>query len=127
MNHAAVLELARETAGQLGIRVEDPALVLRNMKRKIGITTILWNETFTIWVDRHYIAYSDSLKPGVVYVYADAEHVEEEFRSVIGLIKNEKSPYSLKTLESIKEQLKLAAAGMRKSEAGFYVFESAVS
>jgi len=109
MNHEDILELARETADRLGIRIKDPALVLNNMKPAIGITTILYNEDFTLWIDKRYIAYGDNFKPEIVYVFADEEHVSEELRSVIGRIKTEKSPNALKTLTSVKEQLQLAS------------------
>jgi mRNA interferase MazF len=124
MSHTDILELAREVAAWLGIRIKDPALVLRNMKPSTGITTILYNEDYTLWIDKRYIAYSDNAKPEIVYVFTDTEHVKEELRSVIGRIKTEKSPYTLKTLTSVKEQLQLAGAGIGKSGDGLCFFES---
>jgi hypothetical protein len=125
MPHEDILELARAVAGQLGIRITDPALVLANLIPKTGITTILYNEDYILWIDKHYIAYGHNFKPEVVYVFADKEHVSEELRSVIGMMKTEKSPYQLKTLLSIKQQLQFASAGMSKSGNGlFYFFES---
>jgi len=123
MSYTDILEVARVTAGRLGIRIKDPALVLQNMKSKTGITTILYNKDYTLWIDKHYIAYSDNFKPGIVYVFADEEHVGEELRSVIGRIRSEKSPYALKTLMSVKQQLELARAAMRQSDSGLYFFE----
>jgi hypothetical protein len=122
MTHADILELAQKVAGRLGIRINDPALVLSNMKPKTGITTKLYNKGFTLWIDKHYIAYCDNFKPDVVYVFCDEEHVTEEFRSVIKMIKTEKSPYHLKTLNSIKEQLHLAAIAISQSGNGLYFF-----
>ena len=120
MNHVDILDLARETAGRLGIRMIDPALVLKNMKPKIGITTILRSEDYIMWIDKHYIAYGESFKPEVVYVFTDEEHVSEELRSVIHMIQQEKSAYNLKTLLSIKKQLQQAAKA--KPDDGLYFF-----
>ena len=122
MSHEDILELARVTAKLLGIRIKDPVLVLSGMKPKIGIITILYNKKFTLWIDRHYIAYGDNFKPEVVYVFADTEHISEELRSVIRRMKKEKSPYAMKTLTSVKEQLQLAGASMNKSGNGLYFF-----
>ena len=122
MTHADILELARETGARLGISIKDPALILRNMKPKFGITTILRSKDYILWIDRHYIAYSDNFKPEVVYVFADEEHVSEELRSVIKMIEQEKSPYNRKTLLSVKKQLQLAGTAIRKSNNGLYFF-----
>jgi hypothetical protein len=122
-NYTGILELALETAGRLGIRVKDPALILKNMKPKIGITTILSNEDYTLWVDKHYIAYNEKAKAEVVYIFADQEHINEELRSVISRIKADKNSRAVKTLLSVKEQLLTASAAMNKSGDGFYLFE----
>ena len=122
MTHTEILALAQKTAERLGIRIKDPALVLNNMKPKTGIATIQYNEDFTLWIDKHYIAYSENLKPEIIYVYVDSEHISEELRSVIGRIKTEKSAYTLKTLISVKEQLQLADKNMSQSGNGFYLF-----
>jgi len=122
MTYTDILEIARKTAVRLGIRIKDPALVLSNMKPFIGVTTILYNRDFTLWIDKHYIAYSDNFKPEVVYVFADEEHIGEELRSVVGRIKREKSPYALQTLMSVKRQLQLAGAAMRLSDNRLYFF-----
>jgi hypothetical protein len=124
MNHEDILELARATANRLGIPISDPALVLSNMKPPTGITSILYKGDFTLWVDKHYIAYGNDRKPEVVYVFADKEHISEELRSVIERMKKEKSPYGMKTLLSIREQLQLANAAIKKSGNGLYFFES---
>jgi hypothetical protein len=124
MNHEDISELARVTANRLGIPISDPALVLSNMKPPTGITSILYKGNFTLWVDKHYIAYGNDRKPEVVYVFADREHIGEELRSVIERMKKEKSPYGMKTLLSIKEQLQLASTAMKKSGNRLYFFES---
>ena len=123
MNHADILELAQATAKRLGIRVENTALVLKNMKPRVGIATILCNKNYTLWVDRHYVAYADNSKPEIVYVFADEDHISEELRSVCKRITNEKSDYALKTLMSAKEQLLLAEANMSKSGDGRFIFD----
>ena len=123
MENTEILGIAQEVAGRLGIRIKDPALVLRNMKPKTGITTILDNEVFILWIDKHYVAYNERSKPEIVYVFADEEHVNEELRSVISRIKVEKSAYVLKTLNSVKSQLYIAEAAMRKSGSGVYFFK----
>ena len=123
MNHADILELAQATAKRIGIRIENPTLVLENMKPRVGIATILCNNNYSLWIDRHYIAYADVSKPEIVYVFADEEHISEELRSVCKRIRNEKSDYALKTLMSAKEQLLLAEANMNKSGDGLFIFD----
>jgi hypothetical protein len=124
MNHENILELARVTADRLGIPINDPALVLSNMKPSTGITSILYKGDLVLWVDKHYVAYGSNRKPEVVYIYADAEHVREELLSVLERMKKEKSPYYMKTLMSVKEQLQLANEAIKKSGNGLYLFES---
>jgi uncharacterized protein YfcZ (UPF0381/DUF406 family) len=94
------------------------------MKPKIGITTILSNEDYTLWVDKHYIAYNEKSKPEVVYVFADEEHINEELRSVISRMKTVISPCALNTLLSVREQLQTASTAMNKSDNGLYFFEN---
>ena len=122
MTYADILELAQETGAQLGIRLKNPALVLRNMKPKTGITTILYNKDYILWIDKHYIAYSNNFYLGVVYVFADKEHVSEELPLVIKMINQEKSPSNRKTLLSVKKQLQLAETAMRESDSRLYFF-----
>ena len=122
MENTDVLAIAQKTAERLGIRIKDPALVLSNMKPKIGITTILYSKVFTLWIDKHYIAYNENFKSEIVYVFVDEEHVSEELRSVINRFKGKKSSYA-KTLFSVKKQLQIAEADMKESGNGVYFFD----
>jgi hypothetical protein len=123
MNHVDILKLAQETAVKLGIRIDDPALVLENMMPRIGTATVFSNEDYSLWIDRHYIAYTINFKPEIVYVFTDKVHVSEELRSVCKRMKFEKSANGLKTLMSVKAQLQLAEAGMRESGDERYFFD----
>ena len=123
MNHVDILKLAQETAVKLGIRIDDPALVLENMMPRIGTATVFSNEDYTLWIDRHYIAYTYNFKPEIVYVFTDKVHVSEELRSVCKRMKSEKSVNGLKTLMSVKTQLQLAEANMRESGNERYFFD----
>ena len=124
MPHEDILELARKIAARLGIRIKNSALILKNMKPKTGIATFLYNEDFILWIDKHYIAYSDKCLPEIVYVFADREHVSEELRSVCKRLRNVKSLFEKETLLSVKQQLQLASAAMSKSGSGLYFIES---
>jgi DNA-binding Lrp family transcriptional regulator len=123
MTYSDILELATATAAKLGIRITNPALIIKNLTPAIGVTTILWNEDYTLWVDKHYIAYGRNRNPEILYLFTDMEHVDEELRSVCARVKGEKSPYVRQTLTSVKDQLRLAGAAMSKSGGGLYFFE----
>ena len=123
MPHENILTIAQKIAARLVIKINDPAIILANMKPKTAAVTILYNEDFTLWIDKHYIAYGDNFKPEVVYVFTDKEHISEELRSVCQRLKIEKSLYELKTLMSVKEQLELAQTAMRQSDSRLFFFE----
>ena len=123
MNYTDILKIAEATAVRLGIRIKDSDLILQNMKPKPGIVTILYSDDFTLWVDKHYIAYGDNSKPEIVYVFTDEVHAHEELRSVDVMMRYAKSTYQWKTLASVKEQLQTAAASMKKYGNGLYFFE----
>ena len=127
MEYTDVLATAQKTAEQLGIKIKNTELVLKNMKHKIGVTTILQNEGFILWIDKHYIAYNEKTEPEIVYVFVDREHIGEELRSVIGRFKSEKSSYALKTLLSVKKQLHIAGTAMRESGDDVYFFDEVYS
>lgn len=123
MNLDEILALGQRAAKHLGIRIQYPQFVLDKMKPSVSVTTILHNEEWMLWIDRHYIAFSKLTSPEVVYVMADINHVKEELRGIKDLIQAEQSPTHVQTLLSVKKQLELARSAMKQSGEQSYIFD----
>lgn len=78
----ASLLLGKRQQKHLRIRIQCPQLVLDKMKSRTAVTSILWNEEWVLWIDRHYIAFSKMSSSEVVYLMVDTERIGEEMRNV---------------------------------------------
>jgi hypothetical protein len=113
-----VMKVAQETADVLGIMINDPASIMENMTSIVPMPTILENWKYTLWIDKHYIAYAHNFKPEVSYVIVGRGHILEELRSVCKRLQDNESSVML---ASIKSQLEFAKIALAESRAIFTI------
>lgn len=117
-----IINCAEALAKMLGLRIHDKKRLKKNINRKIPITTFFYNEKFTLWVDRYFIAYSRSGYLDVWYIYITKENISEELQEIKALMKYKTDFLWYIQLSNLREQMREALRQMRVTGMGSYIF-----
>jgi hypothetical protein len=126
MNDSEILTLAEKLATELGIAVKNKNAILKNMRRKgCPTTTILRNRDCTLWIDKHYVAFSEDDKPNIRYVFITRRHIAEHMPEIRKMLKD-CAAADRAALTVIREQMREALKMMAASGEDVCLFDDGV-
>lgn len=116
-----VLDVAVEAASRLGLRVSNPQKILEKMNEEIPAATILYDNEHMLWVDRHYIAYSERDGMEVSYIYLSRRHIREELPELTQLLDGCAAFEDYVFYTSLAEQMQAAREIMKITGRDYYL------
>ena|GEM_PF-38053 len=116
-----IIVLAADLAPRLGLQMELPKTLYRKMIRCVPTTTILYNATNMLWIDRYYIAVNINNSLYVSYIYLTKHHIREELPGIIRLRDSAAIYNDLLLYSDMAEQMLEARKVMRITGKSYYL------
>lgn len=117
-----IIKCTEALSKSLGLCISDKRQLKKNLKQKIPVTTLYYNEEFTLWVNRFFISYSKKGFLDIWYIYITKRHINEEMRGMKAQINNNTDFLSYIQQSNLREQKKEALRKMRMSGIDYYIF-----
>ena len=116
-----VINLSKSVSDDLGMSLEDDAVLLKKLAQKSPVPLIVKNNNCRLWLDRFYIAYSHDDENDVHYVYLTEFHIREECHSY-ALARNQRKS-DVRLPGQIEEQFSTALKEINKSKKSYHIFK----
>jgi uncharacterized protein YfaT (DUF1175 family) len=76
-----VIDIAEEVALKINIIISSKDIILKHINKALPVPMLFNNDNYQMWVDKYYIAYSNSNETKIHYVYLTKKHISEEYYS----------------------------------------------
>lgn len=116
-----VLALAEKIAVGLGLAIQNKDELADSLVSIQALPQIYKNGIVSLWVDRHYIAYSYEDSENIEYVYVAKNHIEEERESYA--VASRHRCYCIELPVQIDEQFTIAQNEMLKTNKKYHIFQ----
>ena len=122
MTDLQVIDLAKDVAGDFGIKI-DERLILKNIRaRKRVAPVVVCNRLVTICIDRQCVKLCEHDDIDIIYIYVTKRYAEKELQMILTRLTNVISQNEFVVLSDIARQLRRALAYMERNDSDYYVF-----
>jgi len=111
-----IIALTHVVADQLAITLPDDTVMAGKLNLQNPHPLVVKSNSYTLWIDRYYIAYSHDDEHEIHYVYLTEHHIKEESESYLDAKGASLLP------GHIEQQFRYAHENMAEHERKFWIF-----